>query len=536
MRTVFAVVAGCLAVSSGIFAQTPMITSVQNPASNMPAALPNGGIAQGAIFVVYGSNLGPSAIIQPAGLPLPSTAGLGGTVITVIVNGTTLTAPMVYSLNSQVAGVLPSNIPIGTGSLTVAYNGVPSSPFPLNVVQSNFGISTFLDGSNTAVVTTPIVSGLGYQVITKTNPAIPGSTYTIWGTGLGAANSDNNTPSPADLGTPVEVWIGGLPTSVTYAGRSFDPGLDQINFTIPAGVGMGCEVSLAVQTGTMLSNYTTIPIALNGSPCFDAIGIPTATWLPLLAKNGADVGAFDLNQSTSTVFQGNTPSTTIAVKAKATFMNFTQVQLTPQVQAIFNPAVSPGGCVVRISQSANTGNFAYTGLNAGSAVTFTPSTGSALNLAAQSAGVYQVATATPVSAGIDTVGNGAGGANVGSFSTTLIVGPFDTWTNQNSLANTTVNRANPLTIQWTGGGASSSSYIDIQGSAGFGNNGTVTFECTALVASGQFAIPSAVLLALPSGPGHLQVGAQSESIVSVSGMDLSVASSETSSGVSVTWQ
>ena len=179
MRTILVVILGCLAVSGSLFAQTPTITSVQNPASNIPAALPNGGIAQGAIFVVYGRNLGPTAIVQPTALPLPSTAGLGGTVVTVTVNGTTVTAPMVYSLNSQIAGVLPSDTPLGTGSLTVAYNGKISAPFPITVVTTNFGISIFLNGGNTAVITTPIVSGLGYMVVTRTNPGIPGNTYTM---------------------------------------------------------------------------------------------------------------------------------------------------------------------------------------------------------------------------------------------------------------------------------------------------------------------------------------------------------------------
>src|SRR5437868_3045086 len=45
----------------------PAITSVQNAASNIVPGLPNSGIAQGAIFVIKGSGLGPANIsIAPA--------------------------------------------------------------------------------------------------------------------------------------------------------------------------------------------------------------------------------------------------------------------------------------------------------------------------------------------------------------------------------------------------------------------------------------------------------------------------------------
>jgi len=63
--------AGCL------MAQNPAPVSVQNPASNILPGLPNFGIAQGSIFVVYGTNLGPSTISVAPSLPLP--AALSGT-------------------------------------------------------------------------------------------------------------------------------------------------------------------------------------------------------------------------------------------------------------------------------------------------------------------------------------------------------------------------------------------------------------------------------------------------------------------------
>src|ERR1700722_2542006 len=60
---------------------------------------------------------------QSASQPLPTTAGLAGTSVTITVNGTTLTAPLYSTVSTQVAAVLPSNTPAGTGTLTLTYNG-----------------------------------------------------------------------------------------------------------------------------------------------------------------------------------------------------------------------------------------------------------------------------------------------------------------------------------------------------------------------------------------------------------------------------
>lgn len=52
-----------LALGAGVAAaQAPVINAVVNAASGIPAGLPNSGIAQGAIFLIVGSNLGPGAL------------------------------------------------------------------------------------------------------------------------------------------------------------------------------------------------------------------------------------------------------------------------------------------------------------------------------------------------------------------------------------------------------------------------------------------------------------------------------------------
>ena len=89
---------------------------IRNGGSYALPGLPNAGIAQGSIFIVFGQNLGPAKIVQVSSFPLPTSQGLAGTSIKVTVSGTTVDAIMLYTLASQVAAVLPSNTPIGTGT------------------------------------------------------------------------------------------------------------------------------------------------------------------------------------------------------------------------------------------------------------------------------------------------------------------------------------------------------------------------------------------------------------------------------------
>ena len=54
-------------------AQTPSIAAdgIRNGASYTVAGLPNSGIAQGSIFVIFGDNLGPANIVQVSAFRCP---------------------------------------------------------------------------------------------------------------------------------------------------------------------------------------------------------------------------------------------------------------------------------------------------------------------------------------------------------------------------------------------------------------------------------------------------------------------------------
>ena len=93
MKRHLAVLAMAGVFGSFALAQQPSVLAggIVNNASYTPSALPGSAIAQGSIFVVFGSNMGP-ATLQTAGgsYPLPTT--LGGTTVKITSGSTTANA------------------------------------------------------------------------------------------------------------------------------------------------------------------------------------------------------------------------------------------------------------------------------------------------------------------------------------------------------------------------------------------------------------------------------------------------------------
>jgi len=122
---------------------------VANAASNIAF---NALLAQGAIFILKGSGLGPADIsIAPAAFQSTS---LSGTSVAVTLGTTTVNALMYYTSASQVTALLPSNTPTGAGMFTVTYNGQTSNSIGHTVVANNLGIFTIdSSGQVQAIVT-----------------------------------------------------------------------------------------------------------------------------------------------------------------------------------------------------------------------------------------------------------------------------------------------------------------------------------------------------------------------------------------------
>jgi uncharacterized protein (TIGR03437 family) len=515
-------------------AASPTFTGVVNPASNIPPGLPNYGIAQGSIFVAYGAGLGPASLVQASSLPLPSTAGLAGTSITVTVNGTTVAAPMIYTLQSQVAAVLPSTTPVGTGTLNLTFNGATGST-PITVVASNFGLSTVnQSGGGAAVVTRP-----DYSLIANANSAKTGDVLVLWGTGLGPiTGSDAVIPTEVDLGTPIQVFVGGVQATVLYRGRSASPGLDQINITVPQGASSGCSVSLVVQTGSLVSNSTSIPIAPSGGACSDPVNAMTA-FSTLTGKATYKTGSFLLDSAAILTSVNGKSTTTTQTAAAASFLQYTQAQIA--ASSVGFPSM--GNCLVTVSP-AGTVQSSPSFLNAGTAISLTPPSGSAVTLTPAN-GSYSVSLPS-IAPGTYQASNGTGGPDVGPFTVSFTAPPQPfVWTNQ-SAATATISRTQPLTIQWSGGDPRGFVVVNLFTEFIYGTSGTqVSAECAAPIIAGQFAIPASTLLFFPGNASGTTFSGTSMSVygysaiqsLTVPGLDLALATTGAGATIgSVTYQ
>jgi uncharacterized protein (TIGR03437 family) len=241
----------------------PGIGSVVNSASYA-----NTTIAQGSIFTMFGFQLGPAQLVQANTYPLP--LQLAGISVHVNVGGKTVNCPMIHVSDAQAAAILPSNTPLGDGTVTASSNGTLGFGMPITVTASAFGIYTTASSG----IGPGIFTGVDYLVKTFNTPAHPGEVLIAWGTGFGPIDtSDAAVPANTKQFPNVDVLVGGVPAAISYAGRSgCCAGLDQIAFVAPSSV-TGCFVPITVRTGaTTVSNFATIPIAPAGQSCFRAGG------------------------------------------------------------------------------------------------------------------------------------------------------------------------------------------------------------------------------------------------------------------------
>ena len=108
----FLFLAACLTAIPAFSAAPAIATNgVKNVASYADPQLPNGAIAEGSIFTIFGSNMGPAVLAYASGLPLPTT--LSGTSVSVTVTGSTVACFLFYTSAGQVAAILPSTTPVG---------------------------------------------------------------------------------------------------------------------------------------------------------------------------------------------------------------------------------------------------------------------------------------------------------------------------------------------------------------------------------------------------------------------------------------
>jgi uncharacterized protein (TIGR03437 family) len=498
----------------------PGISSVANAATNRGFASP---IAQGSIFVIKGSGLGPTNIsIAPAAFQSTS---LSGTSVAVTVGTTTVNALMYYTSATQVAALLPSNTPTGAGMFTVTYNNQTSNPVGHGIAPSNVGIFTIdSSGQGPGIVTYPDYSLVSAAKAsncggpnTTCGAANPGDTLIIWATGLGPVSGDD--ASGAGLGQnmpnlPLKLWLGGVQEPVIYQGRSgCCVGEDQIVFTVPNNVPTGCAVPLVIQINNQISNTTVMPVA-NGSrnctssnPAFTSVNVEQAVMAGPVTFGSLELDKFSNN---------NSPG----YHDQAQFFFAKIPSYPPGSQPFFASYIDDqpvGTCSVYDNLNGDNGSNNYlfgnlATLDAGSSFTVKGPNGT-MTVMGNTKAPLSAAGAFLVPG--DYTITGTGGKDVGPFSASITYPASPTLVSPLSANNFTVTRSNGMTVTWTGGAPNG--HVEIQVLSAIDNTFNVgaLATCKVPASAGTFTIPSYVLLALPAGnftyfalgPGTIQAAA-----------------------------
>jgi uncharacterized protein (TIGR03437 family) len=506
---------------------------VLNAASSALVGWPNSSIAQGSMFSIYGSNLGPPS--SPAtSYPLQMT--LGGVSVQVTSESGTLNAIPIFVAPNVVNAILPGNTPAGEASLTVTFGGQISDAVPFQVAVNSFGV--FSVNSNGLGV--GVITGTNYELYPVSSPAKPGDTAVIWGTGLGASPGDTGFAPPQQIdmpNLPLLVYVGTQAATVSYRGRAAFTGEDQINFVIPAGI-TGCYVPVAVQIGNIVSNFVTMPIASTGQSCPD----PTPP-VPPLGSGPTDgipppTGNITLLRDT---FIG---TTTVTTDYGIAFFGDPQTEAFPYVPPVFgNPYSLPvGTCIGGVTFPAfidvlvselPAGPISISGPNGTTQLTEAPNSGSY----ASEIGGGSGASAQPlfISAGAYTISAPGGvfvapalpGPGLGPFSQNITVPQPLIWTNQGDIS--TVNRSAGLDVTWTGGDPNGTVQITAD----------VGFICNVRTSDQHFMIPAFVLLSYPATgtlAGLLELGTVSTTPFTASGISSGTMNSEVLIRKNVTYQ
>jgi uncharacterized protein (TIGR03437 family) len=483
----------------------PNVTNVENAAGEVSQGLPNAGIAQGSIFILVGTGMGPLNILISQ-TPFQSTS-LGGTSVSITVAGTTVSAPMYYTSATQVAALLPSNTPVGTGTVTVTYsnngNVQVGAAAPISVVANNLGIFT-VDSSGQGP---GIVTYSDYSLVsagkaancggpnTTCGAANPGDTLILWATGLGPVSND------ADVGVainiPLKVWLGGLQAAVTYQGRGCCVGEDQINFVVPPNAPTGCAIPLLVQIGNEVSNNTVIPIANGSRNCTPSNPGLAANLEQLVMAGPIDYGSIKLSRDPAP--SGNGYQDTATLKF-ARYPGY-----NPGSQPFFASYVDDqplGTCIVYSNLNASTSlpvPFTNT-LNFGTIFLVTGPNGQmGLGVGGGTSITVLSSTGTYLSPGAYTV-TGNGGSDIGPINANVTIPTPATLTTPNpNGANSPVTRSNGMTVSWTGGGAGSIVRILITGATDKTLTTGASVYCEVLASAGTFTVPAYAMLALPPG-------------------------------------
>jgi uncharacterized protein (TIGR03437 family) len=165
--------------------------------------------------------------------------------------------------------VVPATAPAGPAEIIYKASGDTTKWVEVAVVPQSFTIQA-------AQVIAANGAARGYSL---SNPAQPGESVVLWGSGLGLAPAAN-----------LAVTFGGVRQNILYAGAAPGlPGVNQINFQVSAAAPDGCYVPVTVTYGGQTATAY-LSKSSNGGPCPHPFGLSAADLAALDAGNPLSVG------------------------------------------------------------------------------------------------------------------------------------------------------------------------------------------------------------------------------------------------------
>jgi len=484
--------------------------AIVNAASFTNSALPNGSIARGAIFSVFGNNIGPTAPQRATLFPLETI--LGCVSVRITQGNTSVDAIPLFVIADQVNAIMPSNAPLGDAAITVTFNNRTSAAVPVKVAPSSFGAFTVNGTGMGPASLQNFVSQTELPINSPQRPARPLQVVILWGTGLGAISAPDNVAPPAgDLPTAVEILVGGKIANKLYSGRGrCCAGLDQINFEVPPDAPLGCYVPVLVRAGGITSNTVTMAISSDGSRCTDAAN-PLSRF-----SSGGKVGGVQLIRLNARVQLDATSGftnldvdvgTAAFTETRGSEFSYNPITSLPPVGTC--TVFSAGGVDVSGLLGGQLPNVPGEAriLNAGTPLQVSgPRGAKVIPRSTDFDGLYFniIGGAVPLlgpppqppylEPGDYTV-TGPGGPDVGAFTARLRVPASVSWTNRDQLVQ--VTRASGVTLNWSGGDAASQGITILGGNLDNQSSAGAAFVCFADLRNGSFNVPSAILSSLP---------------------------------------
>jgi uncharacterized protein (TIGR03437 family) len=226
---------------------TPALVSytavnVVNSASNTPDAL-----APNTIATVYGAGL--SYSIQFGFVPNHTNGVLRTVLAGAQVYIGAISAPLYYVSPTQITFLVPTDLRPGDMDFFTTHDGLAGPHVRVTLHDAAPGLYP----SGPGMIASTHADG---TVITKANPAHPGETVVLYGTGLGRTYPELQTglieliAAPIRLLSELSVRVAGTPLdgqSIQYAGLTpGTPGLYQVNLVLPKQLAPDPEIRIAI--------------------------------------------------------------------------------------------------------------------------------------------------------------------------------------------------------------------------------------------------------------------------------------------------